>query len=74
MGRSVFVAQIQRISASMKLSSVTVLAALLLATAGVSRTVSAQVDLEGGWASLLHEVPGSLPINDAARLRTDSWW
>jgi hypothetical protein len=50
-----------------------------------SRPVSAQVDFSGEWAPRFHEdqperVPGpqlgdylGLPINDAARLRADSW-
>jgi glyoxylase-like metal-dependent hydrolase (beta-lactamase superfamily II) len=54
--------------------------------AGVGvRPASAQVDLSGMWAPIFHEdqverVPGpeigdysGLPINDAARLRADSW-
>ena len=49
------------------------------------RPVAAQVDLSGMWAPIFHEdqverVPGpevgdytGLPINDAMRLRADSW-
>src|SRR5437660_8131159 len=54
-------------------------------TAIAVRTASAQVDFSGEWAPRFHEdqperVPGpplgdylGLPINDAARLRADSW-
>src|SRR6185369_8356959 len=60
-----------------------VLAAAFLAWTGAR--ASAQVDLAGNWAALYHEdlpdrIPGpelgdytGLPINDAARLRADSY-
>jgi glyoxylase-like metal-dependent hydrolase (beta-lactamase superfamily II) len=66
----------------------TIAAALIVAgffaVVGV-RPASAQVDLSGMWAPIFHEdqierVPGpeigdyaGLPINDAARMRADSW-
>src|SRR5204863_867008 len=52
---------------------------------GTPRVASAQVDLTGIWAPLFHEdqverIPGpdvgdyaGLPINDASRLRADTW-
>jgi cyclase len=58
---------------------------LLLTLAAVARPASAQVDFTGTWAPLFHEdqverVAGpdvgdyaGLPINDAARMRADSW-
>jgi glyoxylase-like metal-dependent hydrolase (beta-lactamase superfamily II) len=61
-----------------------VIVAGFFAVAGV-RPASAQVDLSGMWAPIFHEdqierVPGpdigdyaGLPINDAARMRADSW-
>ena len=60
------------------------LTALLLAC-GTIRPAFAQVDFSGQWAPLYHEdtierIPGpelgdytGLPVNDAARLRADSW-
>src|SRR4051812_3343973 len=60
-----------------------VLCALLLAAA--ARPARAQVDLSGEWSARYHEdqehrIPGpelgdytGLPINDAARLKADSW-
>jgi cyclase len=56
-----------------------------LSCIGVAAPASAQVDLAGMWAPIFHEdqverVPGpdvgeyeGLPINDAARLRAESW-
>jgi hypothetical protein len=61
-----------------------IVGAALFIALGV-RPASAQVDLSGMWAPVFHEdqierVPGpeigdysGLPINDAARLRADSW-
>jgi len=61
-----------------------VIVAGFFAVVGV-RPASAQVDLSGMWAPIFHEdqverVPGpeigdysGLPINDAARMRADSW-
>jgi len=61
-----------------------VIVAAFLSVLGV-RPASAQVDLGGMWAPIFHEdqlerVPGpeigdysGLPINDAARMRADSW-
>ena len=58
---------------------------LLLVTMLVSSPAFAQVDLSGEWAPIFHEdqperVPGpelgdylGLPINDAARLRAETW-
>ncbi|HET9566899.1 MAG TPA: hypothetical protein VFP16_00965, partial [Vicinamibacterales bacterium] len=52
---------------------------------GVASPAAAQVDLSGMWAPIFHEdqverIPGpdvgdyaGLPINDALRLRADSW-
>src|SRR5262245_15373649 len=65
----------------------TIAAALIVAGffAVAARPASAQVDLGGMWAPIFHEdqvdrVPGpeigdysGLPINDAARMRADSW-
>ena len=66
--------------------NIAVVRALLLAAAvGLPLRASAQVDFSGEWAPRFHEdqperVPGpelgdylGLPINDAARLRADSW-
>jgi glyoxylase-like metal-dependent hydrolase (beta-lactamase superfamily II) len=61
-----------------------VMVAAFFSVVGV-RPASAQVDLSGMWAPIFHEdqlerVPGpeigdysGLPINDAARMRADSW-
>jgi hypothetical protein len=61
------------------------IAVFLLGVALSARPAAAQVDLTGIWAPLFHEdqverIPGpdvgdyaGLPINDAARLRADSW-
>src|SRR6266545_2244235 len=58
---------------------------LLLTTLAMAAPASAQVDFSGEWAPRFHEdqperVPGpelgdylGLPVNDAARLRADSW-
>jgi len=58
---------------------------LVLSAALLGAPVFAQVDFSGEWAPLYHEngperLPGpelgdytELPINDAARLRADSW-
>jgi hypothetical protein len=58
---------------------------MVLFTVSAARVASAQVDFSGEWAPRFHEdqperVPGpplgdylGLPINDAARLRADSW-
>ena len=60
---------------------------LILSTAlvALANTVQAQVDFTGEWAPVYHEdaperIPGpelgdymGLPLNDAARLRADSW-
>lgn len=63
----------------------TLLTCLLVLGLGAIRPASAQVDFSGQWAPLYQEdtierVPGpelgdytGLPINDAARLRADSW-
>src|SRR4051794_15845656 len=60
-------------------------AVAVLAFAGAAVPAAAQVDFSGEWAPRFHEdqperVPGpelgdylGLPINDAARLRADSW-
>src|SRR6185436_12689137 len=60
-----------------------VICALLLAAA--ARPIQAQVDLSGEWSARYHEdqehrIPGpelgdytGLPINDAGRLKADSW-
>jgi hypothetical protein len=57
----------------------------LLAAALLARPARAQVDFSGGWITKVHEdvperLPGpeigdytGLPINDAARMRADSW-
>ena len=59
--------------------------AVLLVMVGPSGTAFAQIDLSGVWAPIMHEdqierVPGpeigdyaGLPINDAMRLRADTW-
>src|SRR4030095_2585855 len=61
----------------------TLMCALVLI--GVARPASAQVDLTGMWAPIFHEdqverIPGpdvgdyaGLPINDALRMRADTW-
>jgi len=60
-------------------------ATLLLSATLLAASALAQVDFSGEWAPLYHEdaperLPGpelgdytELPINDAARLRADSW-
>ena len=60
-------------------------AGFMFALAAIASPASAQIDLTGMWAPIFHEnqierVPGpnvgdyaGLPINDAARLRADSW-
>src|SRR5688500_3597752 len=60
-------------------------AMLVLALLAVGRPASAQIDLSGMWAPIFHEdqverVPGpdvgdysGLPINDALRMRADTW-
>jgi hypothetical protein len=60
-------------------------ALFVLTLAALPRQVLAQADFSGEWAPRFHEdqperVPGpelgdylGLPINDAARLRADSW-
>ena len=62
-----------------------VLAAFLLGALGTPGRAFAQIDLSGVWAPIFHEdqperVPGpdvgdyaGLPINDAARLKADTW-
>ena len=64
---------------------VTIAALLLVLGAGMSTPAVAQVDFGGQWAPLYHEdtierIPGpelgdytGLPLNEAARLRADSW-
>ncbi len=59
--------------------------AAVLVVIACARPASAQIDLSGTWAPIFHEdqverIPGpdvgdysGLPINDAARLRADSW-
>src|SRR5262245_59931636 len=61
------------------------IALVLAALLGAAAPTAAQVDFSGEWAPRFHEdqperVPGpplgdylGLPINDAARLRADSW-
>ena len=61
------------------------MAPLLVLASGAATTADAQVDFGGQWAPLYHEdtierIPGpeladytGLPLNDAARLRADSW-
>jgi hypothetical protein len=62
-----------------------VVAAILLAALAMPSRAFAQIDLSGVWAPIFHEdqperVPGpdvgdyaGLPINDAARLKADTW-
>ena len=63
----------------------TVVACTLAVVLGCARDARAQIDLSGIWAPIFHEdqverIPGpdigdyaGLPINDAARLRADTW-
>ena len=63
----------------------TMVSLLLLMTLAVGRSAYAQIDLSGEWTGRAHEdqphrAPGAflgdytgLPINDAARLKADSW-
>ena len=67
------------------ISRAIVVGAWLVVMMAVSAPAGAQVDFSGEWAPRFHEdqperVPGpelgdylGLPINDAARLRADSW-
>ena len=69
----------------MKVPKPVVVAALLLVALGTPGRAFAQIDLSGVWAPIFHEdqperVPGpdvgdyaGLPINDAARLKADTW-
>ena len=69
----------------MKIRNRTVVAAVLLAALALPGPALAQIDLSGVWAPIFHEdqperIPGpdigdyaGLPINDAARLRADTW-
>jgi hypothetical protein len=65
--------------------ALTVITCALVLGVGTARQASAQVDLSGIWAPIMHEDAGErgggpdigdylgLPINDAARLRAESW-
>ena len=83
--RASFPSTLERAEESMSRYALTVISVGLLITLGVSRDASAQVDLSGIWAPIMHEdqlerAPGpeigdylGLPITDAARMRGESW-